>query len=106
VSGKIVYHENQLQDSLREDAAQMRILPAPINATGGRAASSTNDTEGDGKSPGKGTIEGSVGGTYPWNRFGAYVVRVQLFNVDAPNRLTPVRTAEEAFYQVLSKDMS
>jgi hypothetical protein len=98
------YHERQLQDGLREDAAQMRILPAPINATGGRAASSINDTEGDGKSPGKGTIEGSVGGTYPWDRFGAYVVRVQLFNAGTAGRLTPVRTAEEAFYQILSPD--
>jgi hypothetical protein len=98
------YHENQLQSSLRSDAEQMRILPAPINATGGRAASSTGDTEGDGKSSGKGTIEGSVGGTYPWNRFGAYVVRVQLFNVDSLNRVTLARAAEEAFYQVLSPD--
>jgi hypothetical protein len=99
------YNERQLQASLRSDDVQMKLLPAPINATGSRAASSVIGSEGGGKSPGRGTFEEGAGSSYPWDRFGAYVVRVQLFNVDALGRTTPVRTAEEAFYQVLSRDI-
>jgi hypothetical protein len=104
------YQENQLQNSLRNDSEQMRILPAPINAiTGKSKPTSTNQggAEGEAADRDKGTQNELASGeiNYPWDRFGAYVVRVELFNADELNRLTLARTAEEAFYQVLSKDV-
>jgi hypothetical protein len=99
------YQESQLRNSLREDPEQMRILPAPINAIAGTsiAAGGQGGIEGGAADPTKGTQSEAVSESlhYPWDRFGAYVVRVQLFDVDGLNQSTLKRTAEEAFFQVL-----
>jgi hypothetical protein len=105
------YHASQLQDSVRNDSAQMKILPAPINAIAGKSVSSSaptpGESEGDALDPetGSKTEAGFGDNVYPWERFGAYVIRVRLYNAaSVTNHWTLERTAEEAFYQVLSPD--
>jgi hypothetical protein len=100
------YQENQLQNSLRNDPGQMSVLPAPINALMGKSTNSSSGqggAEGEAEDPTKGTQSEAASGElhYPWDRFGAYVVKVELFDVDGLNQPTLKRTAEEAFFQVL-----
>jgi hypothetical protein len=96
------YFYDQLDPALRNDSAQMALFPPPINAL---AAGSTGaDAETEGESQGDSTIgtNSSPGTFYPWSSFGAYVVRVQLYNVDMLGATRLTRTAEEAFFQVLN----
>jgi hypothetical protein len=83
----------------------MKMLPPPMDALNGGASISGNmDTEKEVIAGDVGTADRGVTSSWPWDKYGAYVVRVQLRNVDAAGRSIPARTAEEAFYQVLSPD--
>jgi hypothetical protein len=103
----VQYQLSHLGSALQNDYEQMRVLPAPINAVGGSSTSAGEGMESQLGGPTTGDIgtkEESGGRFYPWDRFGAYVVRVQLFNVSAGGSVL-TRTAEEAFFQLLSDDI-
>ncbi|MDR1875446.1 MAG: hypothetical protein LBQ90_10610 [Synergistaceae bacterium] len=100
------YEPNRLRPPLRSDPMQMKELPPPIkpsklSSAGGGGMS----TDGDQNVSDKGTNEngsgGSGSGNFPVKKYGAYLVRARLFDIDARGARKLVRTAEEAFIQVL-----
>jgi hypothetical protein len=102
----LYYYKGQLQPSLLSDPAQMSLLPPPINTSGHTTVGSGSnmDAEGDSVVNDRASGTGGRGASfYPWERYGAYLIRVQLFDVEGAYK-TLRRTAEEAFFQFLSPD--
>ncbi|MDR1048303.1 MAG: hypothetical protein LBL51_00990 [Synergistaceae bacterium] len=112
----VYYYPSQLGTALTSDPAAMRELPAPINGTrrsayfpGQTAAKPVSDMEREGESTtadkGKNDDDTTTGHLLP-STFGAYVIRVKLFDIDRDGSEHFVRSAEEAFFQVISPDLA
>jgi len=96
------YFKENLAYDLLNDAAQMRLLPPPINTVGGIAGSVERVVEiGDCTDSTKGPAD-KEDDHYRWDKYGAYVVRVQLYDVDKSGNRVLKRVVDEAFYQVLN----
>jgi hypothetical protein len=99
------YFKENIAPNLLNDPVQMRFMPPPINAVGGTAIPSGGmASEGDATTPDVGVAEKAFSSFYPWDSYGAYVVRVQLYDVDKSGRRILKRVTDEAFFQVLSND--
>ena len=97
------YDVGQLGDSLRNDPAQMKELPPPIKLPKSFSAAGGISPDGEKNEPGQGTNEGVSGSeSFPITKYGAYLVRAKLFNIDGRGSGKLVRVAEEAFVQVLN----
>jgi hypothetical protein len=95
---------SEVSPDLRGDFVQMRTLPPPLTVLPGSTsgAGGSIESERDATAPDLGAPDTGVGGSaFPWQQYGAYVVRVQLYNITPSGSLHLVRTAEEAFSQVL-----
>ncbi|MDR1623111.1 MAG: hypothetical protein LBS00_12120 [Synergistaceae bacterium] len=97
------YEIDKLEDSLTNDTNQMKELPPPIRLPGtGIIDGDKLADEGKSNIVDKRTNEGFSGsGSLPLEKYGAYLVRVSLYDVDPRGGRKLVRTAEEAFVQVL-----
>jgi hypothetical protein len=95
------YDVDQLQDSLRSDPEQMKELPPPVKLPKLSFVAGGMSPEGD-KNVG-GTNEEHSGGNknFPMTKYGAYLVRAKLFNIDKNGVKRLTRVAEEAFVQIL-----
>jgi hypothetical protein len=97
------YDIDSLKAPLINDAEGMKELPPPIKmASTGASGGSGLTNASDANIPDWGGNEGLSGGsTLSLEKFGAYLVRVKLYAVDSNGSRRQVRTAEEAFIQVL-----
>jgi hypothetical protein len=93
----------QLQDSLKNDPAQMKELPPSIRLPKVSCVMGEIAADGDKNVQDQGTNEDAAGGggNFPIRKYGAYLVRARLFDVDGSGARKLVRVAEEAFVQVL-----
>jgi hypothetical protein len=99
------YRKENISKKLLDDPAQMRLLPPPINAVGVEvSAGDEASDEGEATAGDVGTSDAAADGYYPWTSYGAYVVRVQLYDVDKDGNYILKRATDEAFFQVLSGD--
>ena len=99
------YFKENLTQGLLEDTAQMRVLPPPINTVASPTSSGSGLVAiGDSVDSTKKHADDAGGGPYPWDKYGAYVVRVQLYDVDKNGNRALKRVVDEAFYQVLNND--
>jgi hypothetical protein len=87
-------------DVFKSDPAAMKDFPPIFNMKGTVGAGGYNPV-GDHKGPGASTGVSSGADELPPNRYGAYLIRVRLY--DHQDKL--LRTAEEAFVQILSDDI-
>ena len=102
------YFITQLTSPLVDDPEQMRLLPPPINIYKDPGNPDYDPMESLGEAITQDTGPGGderQNNYYPWDRYGAYLVRVQLYGRRNPDKtnapLVLTRTAEEAFFQIL-----
>jgi len=99
------YFKENLTPGLLNDTAQMRMLPPPINTVASPSGSGSGLVDiGDATDSTRGRADEKESGSYPWDKYGAYVVRVQLYDVDKNGNRVLKRVVDEAFYQVLGDD--
>ena len=100
------YYKEDLNPALLNDAEQMRLMPPPINvvASPTNTAGSFKDI-GDGADATKGFSYDKENSRYSWSKYGAYVIRVQLYDVDKSGKRVLKRFVDEGFYQVLPPDL-
>ncbi|MDR3264485.1 MAG: hypothetical protein LBT15_00595 [Synergistaceae bacterium] len=97
------YNADNLDASLLNDPIQMKDLPPPIDMVGAQASGGENVyREGEKTISDTGSNDDiSGGGTLDPQKYGAYLVRALLYDVDGNASPKLVRMAEEAFVQVL-----
>jgi hypothetical protein len=100
----IFYNANNLDASLLSDQNQMRDLPPPISKMGDLSSGGDNiRPEGEKTISDTGGNDSIGGGGLMLDpgKYGSYLVRVLLYDVDKNDNSKLVRMAEEAFVQVL-----